>query len=284
MLHRRPAIAPVVDADWLAQRLDDVVLADVRWFHDGTDRRALHHQGHLPGAVLVDLDHDLAGPVGPGTGRHPLPTPAAFAAAMARLGIPQDRPVVAYDQGHGGFAARLVWMLRVTGHDAALLSGGLEAWPGPLEQGDVVRAPTTFEARPWPEEWLADLDEVVSLVADGGSGSILVDARAPERYRGEVEPLDPRAGHIPGAVSVPFAGNLDDQGRLLPVDRLAARFAEAGLAEADDVVVYCGSGVTACHDLLAMEVAGIQARLFPGSWSQWSGRDDLPAATGTEGA
>ncbi len=284
MLHRRPSVPPVVSGDWLQARLDEVVLADVRWFLDGTPGRAGHADGHLPGAVWVDLDHDLSAPPTAEAGRHPLPTPERFAAAMAARGIPQDRTVVAYDQGHGGFASRLVWMLRVTGHDAALLDGGLAAWDGPLEAGDVVRAPTEFASRPWPSEWLADLDEVARLSASADPAVRIVDSRAPERYAGEVEPVDARAGHVPGAVNLPFAGNLGADGRLLSEADLARRFTDAGLDQADDVIVYCGSGVTACQNLLALEASGIQARLFPGSWSQWSGRSELPVATADDGA
>ncbi len=283
MLHRSPSVPPIVDAEWLGDRLDDVVLADVRWFLDGTPGRDAHAAGHIPGAVWVDLDVDLAAPPTPEHGRHPLPTPEEFAEAMSRLGIPQDATVVAYDQGHGGFAARLVWMLRVTGHDAALLDGGMAGWHGAVEEGDVVRAPTTFAPRPWPSEWLADLDEVIRASSGGDAGVVLVDARAPQRFRGEVEPVDPRPGHIPGAVNLPFTGNLDEEGHFLPAEALARRYANAGVSGADDVIAYCGSGVTACHDLLAMERAGIAGRLFPGSWSQWSARVDCPAAMGSDG-
>ncbi len=280
MLHRQPETPPVVSADWVLSRLGEVVLADVRWSLDGSEGRGTYRAGHLPGAVWVDVDRDLAAPPTPRDGRHPLPTPDEFAASMSRLGIPQDVTVVAYDQGHGGYAARLVWMLRVTGHEAALLDGGLATWEGPIDAGEVLRAPTTFQPRPWPRDWLAPLDEVVDLSAALTAGTVttsIVDARAGERYRGDVEPVDARPGHVPGAINLPFGDNLRADGHFLPVERLRDRFREAGLYEHDDVVVYCGSGVTACQGLLAMELAGIQGRLFPGSWSQWAHRRDLPA-------
>lgn len=272
-------VPPVVDAAWVRGH-PDVVLADVRWTPSAasgprSDGRAVHAAGHLPGAVFVDLDRDLAGEPSAAAGRHPLPSPERFAEAMSRLGIDDDDVVVAYDADVGAIAARLVWMLRATGRAAALLDGGLAAWDGPIETGEVARPPARFTARPWPGDRLADADEVARVAA--APESLVIDARARERYLGEVEPIDARAGHVPGAVSLPFAGNVDG-GRFRPVDELRTRFAEA--AAADDVVVYCGSGVTACHDVLALERAGIQARLYPGSWSAWSSDPARPVATG----
>lgn len=272
-------VPPVVDAAWVREH-PEVVLADVRWSPSastgaGDDGRAAHRAGHLPGAVFVDLDGDLAARPTSAGGRHPLPSPEDFAAAMSRLGIGDEDVVVAYDSDVGAIAARLVWMLRVTGHAAALLDGGLAAWDGPLETGDVTRPPATFTPRPWPEERVADADDVAG--AAGDPRRLVIDARAGERYRGETEPLDPRAGHVPGAVSLPFAGNVRD-GRLRDARELRERYVAA--AGADDVIVYCGSGVTACHDILALEVAGIEARLFPGSWSAWSSDPARPVATG----
>jgi thiosulfate/3-mercaptopyruvate sulfurtransferase len=163
-------------------------------------------------------------------------------------------------------------MLRVTGHPAALLDGGLAAWPGRLEQAPVVRAPAAFTGQPWPTARLADLQQTVAAPH-------VLDAREVERFRGETEPVDARAGHIPGAVSLPCRANLDPRGRFLPVDELRARITAAGVSPGDDVVSYCGSGVTACHNLLALELAGFGAgRLYPGSWSQYAATD-LPAAT-----
>jgi thiosulfate/3-mercaptopyruvate sulfurtransferase len=280
VLYREPTIAPIITAEWLQRSPDDVTIVDVRWFMDGTDARGRYLAGHLPGAVFVDLDVDLAGPPSRLQGRHPLPSPVVFAEAMSRVGISHDDTIVAYDQGHGGFAARLVWMLRITGHEASLLDRGLTGWPAPLQQGEIVRAPSNFAPRPWPDEWLVDIDEV-DRRSKVGSG-ILVDSRSLERYMGEAEPIDARAGHVPGAINLPFSGNLDDQGRFLSVQALGARFRAAGISVHDDVVVYCGSGVTACHNLLAMEAAGLQARLYPGSWSQWSGDPDRDVAIGDQ--
>jgi len=268
-------VGPVVDAAWSAEHRDEVVLADVRWYLDGRCGRAAHEQAHLPGAVFVDLDRWLAGAPAPGRGRHPLPTPEVFAQGMAQAGIGEDDVVVAYDDVGGVVAARLVWMLRVTGHAAALLDGGLPAWDGPTEAGAVTRSAARFGARPWPGEALVDLDGVLA------GGHLLLDARDGNRYRGEVEPVDPRAGHVPGALSAPCRASLDPAGRLLPVEQLRRRFAEAGVTDAGRVVSYCGSGINACHNLLVMEHAGLgRGRLWPGSWSQYSHRGELPVATG----
>ncbi len=269
-------IAPVVDRAWWEARRGSVVLADVRWYLDGRSGRAAYDAGHLPGAVFVDLDRWLAAPGAPAAGRHPLPRPEVFAEGMARLGIGDDDPVVAYDDAGGVVAARLVWMLRVSGHDAALLDGGLRAYDGPLERDTPLRAPAVFTPRPWPADRLADIDEA------SDRGNVVLDARDADRYRGDREPVDPRPGHIPGARSLPARQNLDDRGRFLPADQLKQRFAEAGVTGDSAVVSYCGSGVTACHNLLALELAGFgPGRLYPGSWSQYSHAAERPAALGT---
>ncbi len=271
--------APFLSPRQLRERLDEVRVVDCRWSLDGSEGREQYRQGHLPGAVFVDLDAELAAPPSPAAGRHPLPDPEDFAAAMSRAGIGDGDTVVAYDTAGGAIAARLAWMLRVLDHPAAVLDGGMDAWDGPLESGEVTPAPADFTARPWPAEAIAEADDVAATVAAGG---VVVDARAAERYRGEVEPVDPRPGHVPGAVNVPFAGNLAE-GRLRPDVELRQRFLDAGVAPDRDVVVYCGSGVTACHDVLAMELAGLsRPRLFVGSWSAWSSDPDRPAATGPE--
>lgn len=250
------------------------MLADVRWYLDGRSGRKAFDGGHLPGAVFVDLDRWLAAPGSPQAGRHPLPSPETFAEGMGRLGIGDDDVVVAYDDAGGVVAARLVWMLRVTGHDAAVLDGGLAAYDGPLETSSRSRPPAVFAARPWPAGRLAGIDDA------GDPATVVIDARDADRFRGEVEPVDPRPGHIPGARNVPCRANLDGEGRLLPADELRRRFTEAGVTEDSDVVAYCGSGVTACHDLLTLEVAGLgPGRLYPGSWSQYSSTD-RPAALG----
>jgi thiosulfate/3-mercaptopyruvate sulfurtransferase len=276
---------PLVDAAWLADRLDEVVVADVRWYLDGRSGRDAHVAGHLPGAVFVDVDRDLAGSPSPVAGRHPLPEPEAFAAAMGALGIGDGATVVAYDDAGGATAARLVWMLRVLGEEAALLDGGLAVWPDPLETGAVTPPPAHFTPRPWPPALLATADDVAAA-SRGARGSweqtVVLDARAYARYRGDEEPVDPRAGHVPRAVSAAHTGNLDPaSGRFLTPEQLRARYRAAGVQAASETIVYCGSGVTACHDLLAIEHAGLgPARLYAGSWSQWSSDPDRPAARG----
>jgi len=270
-------ISPVVTADWLAEHLDEVVVADVRWYLDGRSGREAFMNGHLPGARFVDLDRCLAAPPAPAAGRHPLPDPEAFAAELRRLGINDADTVVGYDDAGGTIAARLVWMLRATGHEAALLDGGITAWPGALEQGrGFAVLPGDFRTRPWPAERLADIAEL-----DRGPG-ILVDARDGSRFRGEHEPVDPRPGHIPGARNLPCRENLRPEGTFLPAEELRRRFAGVGVQTGSEVISYCGSGVTACHNLLALELAGFApGRLYAGSWSQYS-HTDRPAATGPD--
>ena len=269
-------LGPIVDAGDLGRL--DAVLCDVRWYLDGRSGREAYEAGHLPGAVFVDLDRDLTAPPSTTQGRHPLPTAEAFAAALGALGVGPDDAVVAYDDSGGMSAGRLVWMLRVLGQPAALLDGGIGAWDGSLEAGSATRPPVECPARPWPDGAFAGIEEVAAAAA----GGIVLDARAPERYRGEVEPVDPRAGHVPGARNAPFAANLGDGGRFRSPDDLRAHYEELGVGEAAGVVAYCGSGVSACHDLLAMEHAGLgRGRLYVGSWSQWSATG-RPAATGGE--
>jgi thiosulfate/3-mercaptopyruvate sulfurtransferase len=265
------AFGPLVSARWLADHREDIVLVDVRWYLDGRSGRDAFEQGHLPGAVWLDLDAYLADPPTAADGRHPLPSPKRFAAGMSAAGISHDVRVVAYDDNGGMSAGRLVWLLRALGHSAALLDGGLGAWSGPLESGPVSTAPAQVNPRAWPAEKLAGIEEV-------DSAATLIDARAPERFRGEHEPIDPRAGHIPGAANVPWQSYLDGDGRFETGAKLRDRFSAARPGE--DVVVYCGSGVSACHTLLALEASGVSARLYPGSWSQWSADPDRPAATG----
>ncbi|WP_210651430.1 sulfurtransferase [Nocardioides sp. SYSU D00065] len=255
-----------------------MVLADTRWYLDGRSGHAAYLAGHLPGAVFVDLDSWVAGPSSDEAGRNPLPDHSVFAEGMAQLGIGDDDVVVAYDDAGGVIAARLVWMLRVTGHRAAVLDGGLAAADVGLEVGPVRRPRAAFTAARWPAERVADLQDVASREPSVA----VVDARDPARFDGQADPVDPRPGHIPGAVNVPCRSHLDGDGRLLPVDRIKASFLSAGIVDATDVISSCGSGVTACHNLLALEHAGLgQGRLYRGSWSQWSRRADLPVATGT---
>ena len=259
-------ISPYVDQAWLAQH-PDAVLADVRWYMDGRSGRLHHAQGHLPGAVFVDLDNMLAGAPSSADGRHPLPDPEVFAEAMRGLGIGDDDTVVAYDDDSGANAARLVWMLRAIGHEAALLDGGIMAWRGPVSSNPVARPRAAFTTRPWPAEQLVGID---------GLDGLIVDARASERYRGEVEPIDARPGRIPGAVNVPCRESVSPDGLLLPDPDLRARFAVVD----GPWVSYCGSGVTACLNLLVAEHLGLPAgRLYAGSYSQWAATD-RPVETG----
>jgi thiosulfate/3-mercaptopyruvate sulfurtransferase len=264
-------IDPVVDIDWWRAHRDAVVTADVRWYLDGRSGAQEYAAGHLPGAVFVDLDAALATLGEPAAGRHPLPAPEAFAAAMSELGIGDDSVVVAYDDSGGTTAARLVWMLRVTGHEAALLDGGIGAHAGALEPGAGSRpAGAVFTPRPWPVETLASMDDAADVA------NVVLDARAAPRYRGETEPVDPQAGHIPGARNLPAPELLSPDGRFLPPGELRERFAAAGVAE-PGFISYCGSGVVACHLLLAAEHAGLgPGRLFPGSWSAWSNTPGRP--------
>lgn len=274
----------VVDGNWMASR-DDIVVADVRWYLDGRSGRAAYEAGHVPGAVFVDVDSALSAKGDPVLGRHPLPTPEAFAAALGALGVADDTPVVAYDDASGGVAGRLVWMLRAQGTPAALLDGGLAAWTGALERGTGPATPRPAvprTARPWPAELLAAVDEV----AAPADGTLVLDARAPERYRGDVEPVDPRAGHIPGARNLPLGRMLDPTtGRLADAAALRARFAEVGVTDetAAGVVASCGSGVSACLLLVALEHAGLgRGRLFVPSFSGWSSDPSRTVATGDQ--
>jgi thiosulfate/3-mercaptopyruvate sulfurtransferase len=274
---------PLVSADWLSGHLDDVVVADVRWYLDGRSGRAAYDAGHLPGAVFVDLDVDLADPPSVSGGRHPLPTPERFAASLSRLGIGDGVPVVAYDDAGGSVAARLWWMLWVLDHPAAVLDGGISAWTGPLSTRPAAAVPAELTPRPWPPDRLASADDVDRLRRD--PSAVVLDARVAARYRGEPNDIDPRLGHVPGARSAPWPENLGPDGRLrAPValrDRLRALGVGAGGVE--EVVCYCGSGVTACHDVLALEVAGLgRARLYIASWSAWGGDPARPVATGDE--
>ena len=254
------------------------MLADVRWYMDGRSGREAYERGHLPGAVFVDLDEWLAAPPSAAAGRHPLPDPEVFATGMSRLGISNTTTVIAYDDAGGVIAARLVWMLRTLGGNAALLDGGLTAYDGVLETGTRHAASTEFSAIPWPASILATMEDVSAAVK---AGVPVIDARPAERFRGDSEVVDARPGHIPGARSVPCRDNVDASGRFLPVPVLRETFASAGIVDGGPVIAYCGSGVTACHNLLALELAGLgTGRLYPGSWSQWAATD-RPAATGS---
>lgn len=256
------------------------VLLDVRWQLGGPDQLPAYEAGHLPGAVYVDLDRELAGPAGSG-GRHPLPDPEAFGAVMRRAGVSAQTPVVVYDGGQGWAAARAWWLLRWTGHPGVrVLDGGLPAWTA---AGGTVTA-----ERVTPEEgdFKPTSGAIGLLDADGAAerarAGVLLDARAGERYRGEVEPIDPVGGHIPGALSAPTAENVGPDGRFLPAAELRARFTGLGASEGTPVGVYCGSGVSGAQQVLALEVAGITADLYAGSWSEWSADPARPVATGPD--
>ena len=271
----------------LHARLNDPAWAvvDCRFSLADTQRgRRAYAEAHIPGAVYAHLDEDLSGPIRPGiTGRHPLPGVGAFAQTLSYWGIDAGVQVVAYDDFGGGIAARLWWMLRWMGHDAvAVLDGGFPAWQRlglPTRPGDETRPPRRFVPHPRPA-WIAEVDTVDARRSDPAYR--LVDARAAVRYRGEQEPIDPVAGHIPGAVSAPFAENLDADGCFLPPEALRARF-EALLAGVppERAICYCGSGVTAAHNLLALTHAGLgNALLYPGSWSHWITDQERAVAVG----
>lgn len=273
----------LVDADELARLLADdepPALLDVRWALGRTDGHERYLGGHLPGATYVDLDTELAAPPSPAAGRHPLPDVADLERAARRWGVREGGAVVAYDDTGGMSAARAWWLLRWAGvRDVRILDGGLAAWTAAgygVEPGDVVPEPGDVVLVPGALATV-DADGAAALAVDG----VLLDARAAERFAGTVEPVDPRAGHVPGARSAPTAQNLGPDGRFLPGDRLVTRFAALGVATGGGAVgVYCGSGVTAAHEVAALAAIGVDAALYPGSWSQWSHDPDRPVATG----
>ncbi len=240
------------------------VLLDVRWRLGGPPGAEEYAAGHIPGASYVDLEVDLADPAG-GGGRHPLPDPGRFASAMRRQGVRRRHPVVVYDDSSGLAAARAWWLLRYHDHaDVRLLDGGWAAWRaagGAVEQTTPEVPPGDFVGAPGAMPMVT----ASSVPAVG----VLVDARAPERFRGEIEPIDPVAGHIPGAANVPTSANLTSEGTFRAAAELAEVYAAVGAVPDADVAAYCGSGVTAAHDVLAMELAGVRAALYPGSWSEW---------------
>ena len=255
------------------------VLLDVRWRLAGPPGLDSYREGHLPGAVFTDLDRDLAAPPGP-AGRHPLPDPAVFTDAMRAAGVSQDRPVVVYDDRDATAAARAWWLLRYHGHqNVRVLDGGYQAW---LAGGLPV---STAEPAGKPGHFTARADHLPVLDAAGAQHvartGLLLDARAGERYRGEREPVDPVAGHIPGAVSAPTTDNLNPDGTFRSPAELTARFEALGAdGGANPVGAYCGSGVTAAHEVLALALAGIPAALYVGSWSNWVADPARPVATG----
>ena len=278
--------SPLIGAARLADRLadpDPPTLLDVRWSLARPDGRDEYLAGHLPGARYVDLERDLSGRPDPGRGRHPLPEAADLEACLRRAGVRKGHPVVVYDDANGQSAARAWWLLRWSGHQPVqVLDGGLAAWvaaggnlesgtPAAVREGDVEVRPGALPA--------VDAAEVAGRAPE----RILIDCRAEERFRGEHEPVDPVGGHIPGAINLPNAGNLDADGRFLSPEALRARFTAAGLGgdqAGQPPIVYCGSGVSAAHELLAMELAGLAGVLYPPSWSGWVSDPSRPVATG----
>jgi thiosulfate/3-mercaptopyruvate sulfurtransferase len=271
----------LIDAQTLSARLDDPLWVIVDCRFDLADVEAgwqAYEEAHIPGAVYAHLDEDLSGPPLTDRGRHPLPSPAALTRLFGRLGIDETKQVVVYDNANGVWASRLWWMLRYMGHEAvAVLDGGWAAWEAaglPTKAGNEENETAVFIGSP-RQEWLVTIDEVDSLL-------LLVDSRSPERYAGSEEPLDPRPGHIPGAVNFFFGETWGQNGRYLPVAELVTKLETLlGDVPADDATFYCGSGVSACVNLLALTHAGLgNGRLYVGSWSEWSADPERPAATG----
>jgi len=272
-----------VSVDDLKSLLDEgapVRVIDVRWRLDRPDGRGEYLDGHVPGAVFVPLDRELSTHGEPSEGRHPLPSTEKLQAAARRWGVRQGDTVVAYDDMQGIAAARAWWLLQQGGVEAKVLDGGIRAWREaghPVETGDVV-----------PEEGDVVLDEIgtdaisIDEAAAFPASGVLIDARAGDRYRGEIEPYDPVAGHIPGALNLPSARVVDAEGRVRDRDALRAAFASVGVSSGTPVAAYCGSGVTAAHTALVGAEIGIDVKVFPGSWSQWSNTPGRPVATGDQ--
>jgi thiosulfate/3-mercaptopyruvate sulfurtransferase len=268
---------PLATPEWLRDHIDDEDLRviDFRWSLKGGSGRVAYDHGHIPGAVFVELDA-VTGTEG--GGRHPLPPAEQFEREMRKAGVGPDTKVVVYDDAGGSIASRLWFLLRWFGHESqAVLDGGIGAWRGSLEDKAAPVSQGAFRAGRPDRSRILDFDDVRRL-----TGAVLLDARLGERYRGEVEPVDPKAGHIPGALSAPWPENLGPDGRFKSPQELRRRFAELGVDDETGAVAYCGSGVNATHDLLAMEIAGLKnGRLYAGSWSDWSSRD-APIATDKE--
>lgn len=271
-------MSALIAASELAAMSPGPAVLDIRWALGGPPGREEYERGHIPGAVFVDLDTELAAPAGRG-GRHPLPDAGAFEAAMRRAGVRGDRPVVVYDAASSMAAARAWWLLRYFGHqDVRVLDGGLAGWVAAeyaVSRDPVVPEPGDFRARPGGMP-VIDAAGALSLAARG----VLLDARAPERFRGESEPVDPLAGHIPGAVNAPTSSNVDSEGGFLPTAALRRRFEAVGAADGVDLGAYCGSGVSAAHEVLALALAGFDGALYPGSWSEWITDPSRPVVTG----
>jgi len=282
-----PTADVLISANELAQRLSTpgVRLLDIRWTVTKPDGRADYRAAHLPGAVFVDLDTELSDHSVTGAGRHPLPSAQALQSSARRWGLHPGDTVVVYDDWNAQAAARAWWLLRAAGIDTVrILDGGLTAWQRaglPTEAGEVSAQPGTIVIDTLAGLLTVDADTVGEQALS--DQRLVLDARAAARYRGDEEPLDARAGHIPGAVSAPTSENLTADGTFRSVEQLRDRFTTLGAATAP-VAVYCGSGVTATHQIAALAIAGFDAALFPGSWSQWSNDPDRPVATGPDPA
>lgn len=272
-------VDPFVTWAWCRDNVDSLTFADVRWHLDKKGYEG-YASGHIPGAVFLDLDKDLAGHGAPTDGRHPLPTPEHFARALSKVGIDGSKPVIAYDSEGGIFAARLVWMLRTLGFEAAVLDGGLADVDVELETGWPTHGPAHFAPRPWPGDAIVSTQQVLAAAKD--DATILIDARPTSRFEGD-DDVDARAGHIPSAASVPCRDHVSESGHLKDDDELRATFARAGITAESPapVVSYCGSGVTGCHNILVMEHLGLGTpKLYPGSFSAWSADERLPVEVG----
>jgi thiosulfate/3-mercaptopyruvate sulfurtransferase len=284
-----PLPLPLVSASWLAANLSSVRPVDLRWYLDGRSGQAAYEAGHIPGAVRLDIDRDLSSPRAPDRpGRHPLPSPEAFAEALARVGIGAGEILVAHDDEGGAYAARLWWLARYFDAplDVRLLDGGLQAWEahgGALEPGVFVPPAPPRPMPPLrPSPAMVVDRQQVQEASSGRRKAVLLDARALPRYRGDLEPIDPRPGHIPGARSAPFVENLrEPKGYFMTPVALRQRYEALGVGEGE-VIVYCGSGVTACHDLLALRLAGYEGLLYEGSWSDWSSDPTREARLGED--
>jgi thiosulfate/3-mercaptopyruvate sulfurtransferase len=278
----------LISTDTLAGHLNDWVIVDCRYdLKDEAWGRAQYLDGHIPGAVYASLSHDLSATPDGTNGRHPLPPPDVMAETFSRVGIGTSAQVAIYDQDDGRYASRLWWMLRYMGHEsAAVVDGGWAKWireGRPIRGGEETRPRATFHGRPQQGARLR-VDEVERLLGD--PGTLLVDARAPERFEGRNETLDRVAGHIPGATNYFYQWNVHPDGTMLPPDQLREQFDKVlGRRQPEQVVMYCGSGVTACQNLLAMEHAGLRgARIYPGSWSEWSSDPGRPIETKARGS
>jgi thiosulfate/3-mercaptopyruvate sulfurtransferase len=280
-------VPPLISTQELADALvgpRPPVVLDIRWALGGPPGVGQYRIGHIRGASFVDLDKELAAP--PGTGRHPLPEAAKFQAAMRGHGVSASRPVVVYDAGNSTAAARGWWDLKYFGHaDVRVLDGGYAAWVA--EGRPIAASDAESTGGPPPEGDFVAVPGGLPIVDAAGASDVaargvLIDSRAPERFRGEVEPVDAVGGHIPGATNLPTTGNVDALGHFLPAEALRSRFAGVGANPAVAVGAYCGSGVTAAHTVLALAVAGIGSALYVGSWSEWITDPSRPVATGPE--